>query len=207
MTPKQQRFVEEYLIDLNATQAAIRAGYSAKTANEQASRLLANVSVSHAIMEAQQRRSTRTEITQDRVLAELAKIGFADMRKLLRWTGNLPKMDMEGAEESGDVTISVANFVQLFDSDDLDDDTAACISEISQTKDGALKVKLHDKRAALEAIGRHLGMFKDRVEHTGKDGGPIQYDQVKSDADAFESAIARLASAGGAPSVPGDTQH
>jgi len=207
MNLKQQRFVDEYLIDLNATQAAIRAGYSAKTANEQGARLLANVSVSAAITAAQARRAKRTEITQDRVLAELAKIGFADMRKLLRWTGNLPKMDLEEAEESGDVSISVANFIQLFDSDDLDDDIAACISEISQTKDGALKVKLHDKRAALEAIGRHLGMFKDRVEHTGKDGGPIQYDQVKTDADAFESAITRLAAARGTGSLSSETEH
>lgn len=207
MNDKQRRFVEEYLIDLNATQAAIRAGYSAKTAYSAGQRLLKDVEVQRAVTDAQGKRSARTEITQDRVLQELARIGFADMRKLLRWTGNLPKMDEAKAEESGEVEISVANFVQLFDSDELDDDTAACISEISQTKDGALKVKLHDKRAALEAIGRHLGMFKDRVEHTGKDGGPIQFDQVKSDADAFESSIARLAAATGAASISGDTQH
>lgn len=71
MTPKQQRFVEEYLIDLNGTQAAIRAGYSAKTANEQAARLLANVSVSQAIAEAKSDRSDRTGITQDYVLTTI----------------------------------------------------------------------------------------------------------------------------------------
>ena len=68
MTPKQEAFVQEYLIDLNATQAAIRAGYSKKTANEQGSRLLANVKISAAIAEAQGDRSERTEITQDYVL-------------------------------------------------------------------------------------------------------------------------------------------
>jgi phage terminase small subunit len=170
LTPKQQRFVEEYLIDLNATQAAIRAGYSSKTAMEQGYQLLRKTSVAGAIAEAQAELARRTEITQEKVLAELAKIGFADMRKLLRWTGNLPKMDETTAEQTGEVEISVANFVQLFDSDQLDDDIAAAISEISQTKDGALKVKLHDKQAALVAIGRHLGMFKDKIEHTGKDG-------------------------------------
>ena len=71
MTPKQRRFVDEYLIDLNGTQAAIRAGYSARTANEQAARLLANASVSAAVAEAQANRSLRTGITADYVLATI----------------------------------------------------------------------------------------------------------------------------------------
>ena len=84
LTPKQARFVEEYLIDLNATQAARRAGYSARTANEQGCRLLANVSVADAIAAAQNRRAQRTEVSADRVVAELAKIGFANMGDYLR---------------------------------------------------------------------------------------------------------------------------
>ena len=68
LTAKQQRFVEEYLIDLNATQAAIRAGYSPKTANEQGARLLANASVQEAIAKAMAERSRRTGISQDRVI-------------------------------------------------------------------------------------------------------------------------------------------
>ena len=71
LTPKQQRFVDEYLIDLNATQAAIRAGYSPKTANEQGARLLVNVSISAAIKEAQQERQKRTLVTQDDVIRGL----------------------------------------------------------------------------------------------------------------------------------------
>jgi phage terminase small subunit len=193
MTPKQEAFVREYLIDLNATQAAIRAGYSPATANEQASRLLANVSVAAAVQEAKNKRAARTEITQDRVLAELAKIGFADMRKLLRWTGNATRFDEGSAEETGDVEISVANFVQLFDSDTLDDDIAACIAEVSQTREGVLKVKLHDKQAALVSIGRHLGMFNDKIAVTGKDGGAIEIEQrIRDDADAVTGAIAGL---------------
>jgi phage terminase small subunit len=74
MTPKQQRFVEEYLIDLNGTQAAIRAGYSARTANEQAARLLANASVADAVREAQAKRSERTEITADYVLKGIHEV-------------------------------------------------------------------------------------------------------------------------------------
>ena len=73
LTPKQARFVEEYLIDLNATQAAIRAGYSAKTANEQGAQLLAKLSIRQAVAEAQVIRSKRTEITQDEVIQGLKK--------------------------------------------------------------------------------------------------------------------------------------
>ncbi len=73
LTPKQARFVEEYLIDLNATQAAIRAGYSAKTANEQGAQLLAKLSIREAVAEAQAIRSKRTEITQDEVIQGLKK--------------------------------------------------------------------------------------------------------------------------------------
>jgi phage terminase small subunit len=207
LTPKQQRFVDEYLLDLNATQAAIRAGYSAKTAGAVGHENLRKPEIADAIAGAQQKRSARTEITQDMVLRELAKIGFADMRKLLRWTGNLPKMDVEKAEETGEVSISCANFVQLFDSDELPEDIVGAVAEISQTKDGALKVKLHDKQAALVNIGRHLGMFKDRVEHTGKDGGPIEIEQVQADADAFTRSIAGLAARGTAGSGTGETEH
>lgn len=79
LTDKQQRFVDEYLIDLNATQAAIRAGYSEKTARSIGQRLLTNVDIQKAIEEAQSKRAERTEITQDMVLQELAKIGFSNM--------------------------------------------------------------------------------------------------------------------------------
>lgn len=76
LTDKQQRFVDEYLIDLNATQAAIRAGYSAKTADQQGSRMLANVKVQQAIAERMAERSKRTGVNQDRVVLELAKVAF-----------------------------------------------------------------------------------------------------------------------------------
>lgn len=167
LNPKQQRFVSEYLIDLNGTQAARRAGYSPATANEQASRLLADDNIRQAVKEKMAEREARTEITQDRVLKEFAKIGFADLRRAVTW-GSAIEFD----EESGDAQI--ANGIALRDSKDIDDDTAAAIAEVSQTKEG-FKIKLHDKKGALESIGRHLGMFKDKMEVTGKDGGPVQY--------------------------------
>ncbi len=204
LTDKQAAFVAEYLIDLNATQAAIRAGYSADTARQQGARLLTNVHIEQAIAEAQGERSARTEITADMVLKELAKIGFADMRKLLKWTGNLPRMDLDRAEETGEVEISAANFVRLFDSDELGDDIVGAISEISQTKDGALKVKLHDKQAALVNIGRHLGMFTTKIEHSGS--VDVNH-KVQEDADAFTRSIAGIAARTGAGSGTGETQH
>lgn len=207
MTPKQQRFVEEYLIDLNATQAAIRAGYSADTARAIGCENLTKPDIAAAVEEAQALRSMRTNITQDQVLRELARIGFVDIRKVVTWTNGVPGFDEDAAEDTGEVRISVANFVSLVPSDQIDAETAAAISEVSQTKDGALKVKLHDKRAALVDIGRHLGMFKDKVEITGKDGGAIEIDQVRNDADAFTRSIARLASRSGEGSPPSDTQH
>lgn len=171
LTPKQARFAEEYLIDLNATQAATRAGYSAKTANEQGARLLANVSVRSAIEAGQAERSARTHITQDRVLQELARIAFFDLRKLYREDGSLKAMN------------------------ELDDEAAAVLAgvDVVETKGNAAiggedgirhipeftkKVKIPDKVAALGLAMRHLGMLKDKVEHTGKDGKDLPAAQV-----------------------------
>lgn len=170
LTPKQERFVAEYLIDLNATQAAIRAGYSEKTAPEQASRLLSNVKVSVAVQAAMKARSERTEITQDMVLRELAKIGFSDIRKVVRW-GATERVTTE--DQEGKPVTDTFHGLRLISADEIDDDTAAAISEVSEGRDG-LKVKLHDKKGALVDIGKHIGMFKERVELTGKDAGPIQ---------------------------------
>ncbi|MFT8276112.1 terminase small subunit [Kerstersia gyiorum] len=169
LTEKQRRFVEEYLVDLNATQAAIRAGYSKKTARQIGEENLSKPDIAKAVQEAQARRSERTEITQDMVLRELAKIGFADIRKVVRW-GNTTLQ--AGVDDKGEPTIEVHHGLALIASDEIDDDTAAAISEVSEGREG-LKVKFHDKKGALVDIGRHLGMFKDRVEHSGPNGGPI----------------------------------
>ena len=159
LNDKQRRFVEEYLVDLNATQAAIRAGYSVRTAKSQGQRLLTNVDVAAAITKAQEKRSTRTGITQDRVLAELAKIGFADIRKAVRWGRNPGDVTSENADPNG---LNIYP-VSLVPSEEMDDDTAAAVAEVSLTQTG-VKIKMYDKRAALVDIGKHLGMFG------GKDG-------------------------------------
>lgn len=176
LAPKQAVFVEEYLIDLNATQAAIRAGYSPKSAEDIGRQLLRKTPVAEAISKAQEARSKRTQITADRVLTELAKIGFSDIRKAVLWRANVTGM-VEG--DDGEHRLAVTNEVQLVDSDKLDDDTAAAVAEISQTATGGLKVKLYDKKGALDSLGKHLGIFTDKTEISGPGGGPLQFQKIE----------------------------
>ena len=150
LTDKQKRFVDEYLVDLNATQAAIRAGYSEKTAYRIGAELLQKTSVSGHITKRMKDREKRTEITQDRVLKEIADIAFDDIRNYLRFY----------TDENGDVRTVIK------DSDTIDN--TKNISEVSCGKDGAFKFKLYCKDNALNMLGKHLGMFTDKVEHSGK---------------------------------------
>ncbi|KCB33767.1 terminase small subunit [Bordetella hinzii CA90 BAL1384] len=187
LTPKQARFVEEFLVDLNATQAAIRAGYSEKTAYSIGNENLSKPEIAEAIQAAQAERAKRTEITQDMVLRELAKIGFSDIRKIVRW-GKTELRVTDAGDDEGEVT-EAYHGLALVSADEIDDNTAAAISEISEGREG-LKVKLHDKKGALVDIGRHLGMFKDRIEHSGPNGGPIPI------ADMTDEELAAIASGG-----------
>jgi phage terminase small subunit len=164
LTPKQKLFVTEYLIDLNATKAAERAGYSAKTAQVQGSRLLSNAMVSAAIAEKQGKRFEKLEITAERVLAELALIGFANM------------LDYISVGENGTARVDLSNLTR---------EQAAAISEITVEEftertgeDGEgkpifenvkrTKFKLTDKRGALVDLGRHLKLFTDKREISGQ---------------------------------------
>ena len=156
LTVKQQRFVDEYLIDLNATQAAIRAGYSQKTARQIGNRMLTNVDIQAATSKRMGERSNRLEITQDMVLKELVKIGFSDIRKVVRWGET--QVRMVDGEDDGPEDMVPYHGLALIDSSEIDDSIAGAIAEVSQSRDG-LKVKLHDKKGALVDIGRHLGMF------------------------------------------------
>lgn len=170
LTDKQQRFADEYLVDLNATQAAIRAGYSQKTAAAIGAENLTKPEIADVISARQSEIASKLEITQERIASELAKIGFSDIRKVAKWFSqtNVAQVDdIQGEVDDGTVRFAVANQVEMISSDEIDDDTAAAISEVSMTDKGSLKVKLHDKRAALVDLGKHLGMFKEQVEHSG----------------------------------------
>lgn len=182
LTPKQAQFVREYLVDLNATQAAIRCGYAAgKSAEVQGCRLLSIPKIAEAVQLAMDERAKRTEITADRVLTELAKIGFTDIAHVVSWGSREVAFgyDDDGkqlpAAQIGEAVMvrhELAPFVEAVNSEDLPESVRSAVSEVALTKDG-LRIKMHDKRAALQDIGKHLGMFKERHEHSGPDGGPI----------------------------------
>jgi phage terminase small subunit len=169
LTNKQQRFVEEYLVDCNATQAAIRSGYSAKTAGAIGEENLKKPEIADAIAERRKLLSEKLEITQEMVIAELAKIGFSDIRRAVKWFSQtqvaaVDDDDLQASVEEGDIRFAVANQVELISSAEIDDQTAAAISEISMTAQGGLKVKFHDKQTALINLGKHLGMFKETIK-------------------------------------------
>ena len=161
MTTKQRLFIQEYLIDLNATKAAIRAGYSKKRASEIGYQLLQKTTVQAEIQEAMKEREQRTEITQDRVLRELAIIAFADMKNYVE------------IDEYGGVKIIP------FDDARMPEGASRAVSGVKEVrrimgsgegagKDMVLEIrqeyKHHDKVRALELIGNHLGMWKDKNE-------------------------------------------
>lgn len=169
LTNKQKRFVEEYLIDLNASQAAIRAGYSPKTAQEQSYQLIRKTSVAAAIKEAMQKRSRRTGLTQDMVLEELSSIAFARLSDVMDWG----ETTMKQVNMDGEIVDIVHYGLKLKGSKDIPQHILPALAKIKEDKHG-LTVEMHNKIQALTLLGKHLGMFIDRTEITGKDGGAIE---------------------------------
>lgn len=170
LTPNQKIFVDEYLIDLNATRAYKAAYKSCKkdeTARANGSRLLTNANIKYYINERMKEREKRTEITQDRVLKELAKIGFADIKDYLEY--KTAKTIVE-YDEDGESVIDYKQIIDVIDSKYVD---TSIIQEVSISKDGTFKFKLYDKQKALVDIGKHLGMFVDKVEHSGAIGSEV----------------------------------
>lgn len=136
LTDRQRRFVEEYLVDLKTGPAAIRAGYSEKSAAKMGRRLRGLPHVRAAIEAAMDNRSRRLGINQDRVVTELARIAFADIRDFAEW------------DDAG---------VKLRASRDLGPGQTACVAEIVENQGKGLRIKLHAKPQALVALARHLG--------------------------------------------------
>lgn len=146
LNPKQRLFVGHYLKSLNATQAAIEAGYSAKNAGKIGPALLGDSRIAAAVQRAMDKRAAKLEITADRVLEEIAAVAFAHMGQYATWHDDK---------------------VSLTDSSEVD---PRAVSEVSQrmTRYGNnVGIKLHDKLGALEKLGKHLGMWKD----AGGEGG------------------------------------
>lgn len=145
LTPKQQRFVEEYLVDLNATQAAIRAGYSAATASEMGYENLSKPQIGEAIADRRAEISAQAGVTQERIVAEFCRMGFYDPASIA------------GQSMTGPADIA-----------SLPEDVRRSIVGWGWDKAGNFTLKLADKNAALVNLGRHLGMFTDKVEHSGE---------------------------------------
>ena len=164
---RQLKFIDEYLIDFNATQAAIRAGYSKKTAAEQGYDLLRKPQIQQAIQSQQKALATKAGITRERIIAEVARIAFSDVRKLFNPAGVFKSMA------------------------DIDDETAGALAGIDVVESGGdapvitKKVKLWDKNSALEKLLKHLGM---------EDGAkPPESDAVKAEEMAAGLALVMTA--------------
>lgn len=220
LTPKQKRFVDEYLVDLNATQAGIRAGYSERSARQHADVMLSKPHIAAAVAQAQQKRAERTEITQDMVLERWWQIATANPNELMQYRrtncrhchgkhheyqwinedeyqqacdaelrhaqkdGREPQLpsDIGGYGFNATVTPHAGctvcfgeghGRVHFNDSREVKGSALLLYAGAKISKDG-IEVKVHDQAKALENVARHLGMFKERVELTGKGGGPVQ---------------------------------
>lgn len=169
LTPKQERFVDEYLTDLNATQAAIRAGYSKKTAGRQAIELLNKTHIAHAVAEKKKQIANGIEVTRDRIIKEMARLAFFNIKGLVDSEGN-PKQIHE-----------------------LSDDVAAAINGIEITVIGGQeeqdahvkKYRIPDKNKSLENLAKILG-YMDR-DTGSKDSAELLAEAMNNLADRLPS--------------------
>lgn len=222
LTAKQQLFVKEYLVDLNAKQAAIRAGYSEKTAEQQASRLLSNVKVRDEIEKERSKRSERTEITADMVLKRWWDLATADPNELVQvrrvccrychgidhqyqWRNEqeyqrVVEHAIRTAQEIGEEPVFPSNAggygydrsadphpecpvcdgegevdVHIADTRKLKGKAKLLYAGIKQTQTG-IEIRMHDQQKALENVARHLGMFTEKIEHTGNQTLQVIFD-------------------------------
>lgn len=154
MTPKQQRFVAEYLVDLNATQAAVRAGYSKRNADKIGSELLGKTGVAQAVQEGQAAKLKKVGVTAERTILEIQRIAFSDIRKLFTDYGGLKPVHELNDDESALLASVEVLKKNLFAGD--------------KKVDTIHKLKVWDKLKALEMLAKHFGILQERVEHHGK---------------------------------------
>lgn len=156
LNPKQQRFVAEYVKDLNATAAYKRAGYAAKgnSAEVNAGRLLRNAQVAAAIAEKTAKHLDSTDLTAARVLEELRRLAFSDLRGLFDAVGNLRPIHELSSEQAASIA------------------SLEVIKKNAEAGDGVVdtvhKLKVWDKVKALDILSKHFGLQKENVQHTGE---------------------------------------
>ena len=169
LNERQKRFINEYIKDLNGTRA-YRKVYQCKndeTAAVNASKLLSNPKAKEYLEIRLKEREKRLEITQDKVLKELAKIGFANITNFADVV-DIP-YTVDKKDEEGNVIGEETKYykgLRLYNTEDITEDELAALQEIKEGKHG-ITVKMHDKVRALEQIGRHLGMFNDKLDISG----------------------------------------
>lgn len=156
MTPKQKLFVKEYLVDLNATRAAIAAGYSEKTARQQGARLLSNVDIATELAESAQKRAEKLDISAEKVLTELSRMAFCNMLDYMR------VQDGDAYVDFSTLTREQAAAIQEIIVEEYSEGKGKERRDIKRTK-----FKLAEKRGSLELLGRHLKLFTDKIEHSG----------------------------------------
>ncbi|MNW43785.1 Terminase small subunit [compost metagenome] len=186
LSAKQKLFIQEYLIDLNASAAYIRAGYKSKNPDVDGHKLLVKPSIQEAVKEAMDKRSKRTEITADRVLEEYAKIAFSNITDFLkintaeRVVDRKKVTDAEGNESIVPIYDMVQG-VELFDSDEVGREKMSIVSSVKQGEFG-IELKLHDKKGALDMLSKHLGIAKEGLGINVNIGVQI-VDDIGSDDD------------------------
>lgn len=148
LSAKKEKFCQEYVIDYNMTQAAIRAGYSVRTARQQGSRLLMKVDVVARVRELQRTIGLRLEVSQERVLKEFAKIAFTDLTDVVDISTGQPR---------------------IRSSLEIDPVHYSAISEVVMNRDG-LRIKMYDKKAALDSLAKYLGMHTDGMDLSNLEG-------------------------------------
>src|ERR1700745_4338890 len=169
LSPKHEAFVQAYVSrGMNGTKA-YRAVYpsikSDDVAGAAAARLLGNVRVQARIAEIMRAGAERAEVTVEQVVRELKLIGFSDIRKVVSWRNELVTRTEKG--EDGEPVMVMMPRVTIVDADKISDEAAAAVAKVWQTVNGALRVKLHDKHAALVSIGKHLGLRLDPKQFAG----------------------------------------
>lgn len=194
LTDKQRKFCDEYLIDLNATQAAIRAGYSEKTAYRTGADNLRKPQIEEYIAKRQKELSRSTEITQERVIKELALIAFSNNADYAHVVEKKMKAEVDGAlvdvlDEDGKPVMY--RTVEPVLTEELTEEQKRALAVIKKGREG-LEVKSCDKVKALELLGKHLGIFTDKIEANVNDTTRSELSELlaqrkaRGDPDAFK---------------------